>query len=119
MFDILASAGWPLAGCTSYTYLTDGQCATKSALLTGADGSFNMDSASFVATCVRPDVVSTSAAGVSCVTAYDFMGTNLEILSLSDSAACQQACFANPDCSFFLVTTDGLCVIKGDFLLGG
>lgn len=90
----------------------------KSALLTGADGSFNVDPSTYVATCVRPDVVSASAAGVACVTGYDFAGTNLEVLA-GDSAACQQACFANAVCSFFVVTAAGECIVKGDFLLGG
>lgn len=88
-------------------------------LFTGAGGSFSVDPSTFVATCVRSDVVSPSASNVVCVTYFDMMGTDLEVTGgVADSTACQAGCFANPSCSFFIYTMDGTCALKSDFLVG-
>lgn len=106
-------------GCTFYVYLQDGRCVLKNNLLTGLKGSNSVDPAQFVNACVHTTATSATSEQFACLEGFDFMGTELEIASAASDAECESRCLANTACSFYIMTTDSLCVLKADLLCSG
>ncbi|KAL4855455.1 Serine/threonine-protein kinase EDR1 [Chlorella vulgaris] len=109
------------ASCTFYVYLVDGRCVLKYNLLRGSKGSNAINSTLFVAACIADGVVGQTSSNTTapvCISGYDFVGTTLSYNYGKDQAACQELCFQDPVCSFFLILTTGECVLKADFLTG-
>ncbi|KAI3432676.1 hypothetical protein D9Q98_004219 [Chlorella vulgaris] len=109
------------ASCTFYVYLVDGRCVLKYNLLRGSKGSNAINSTQFVAACVADGVVSQTSSSTTdpaCISGYDFKGTALYLYYEMDQASCQELCFQDPACSFFIINTSGECILKTDFLTG-
>jgi hypothetical protein len=105
--------------CTFFLTTTTGQCVVKTDLLVGADSGSNKvtGSASYISqACMDASLV--SGGGYVCADGHDFLGTDISVTAGATRSSCQQACDGEEECTAFILTTSGQCVLKTDFMVG-